>query len=200
MKKLWFWGLYLWLGFAVAQNSQIEYESDRTNINENLYPGATIFSKVTNQVYFKHEGINIWCDKAFYYQKDNFFKAYGNVKMVQDDTINMRSAYAEYNGNTKFAFASEDVVLTTPSNELRTDSLFFNRITQKAFYRSGGTVKDTASTITSIRGTYEMENDKYAFRQNVNVKSPDYKIDTDILDFYTKKWSCLPLRSVGGYN
>lgn len=186
MKKLWFWGLYLWLGFAVAQNSQIEYESDRTNINENLYPGATIFSKVTNQVYFKHEGINIWCDKAFYYQKDNFFKAYGNVKMVQDDTINMRSAYAEYNGNTKFAFASEDVVLTTPTNELRTDSLFFNRITQKAFYRSGGTVKDTASTITSIRGTYEMENDKYAFRQNVNVKSPDYKIDTDILDFYTK--------------
>ena len=173
-------------GYSFPQDNRIEYKSDRTSFNEKLYPGASIFNKVKNQVYFKHEGINVWCDKAIFYREDNFFKAYGNVKMVQDDTINMRSAYAEYNGNTKFAFASEKVVLTTPTNELRTDSLFFNRITQKAFYRSGGNVKDSASTITSIRGTYEMEKDKYAFRQNVKVKSPDYKIDTDVLDFYTK--------------
>ena len=181
-----FLGLSFWVGFALAQSSQIEYKSDRTSFNEKLYPGASIFNKVNKQVYFKHEGINVWCDKAIFYREDNFFKAYGNVKMVQDDTINMRSAYAEYNGNTKFAFASEKVVLTTPTNELRTDSLFFNRITQKAFYRSGGIVKDAASTITSIRGTYEMEKDKYAFRQNVKVKSPDYNIETNILDFYTK--------------
>lgn len=172
--------------FGFAQNSDIEYESDRTGINEKLYPGASIFYKVTNQVYFKHEGIDVWCDKAIFYKEENFFKAYGHVKMVQDDTINMISAYAEYNGKTKFAFASENVVLTTPTTELKTDSLFFNRITQKAFYRSGGTVKDTSSTITSIRGIYEMEKDKYAFRQNVKVKSPDYDIDTDILDFYTE--------------
>lgn len=171
--------------FGYSQTSQIEYESERTNINEKLYPGAFIFNKVNKQVYFKHEGIKVWCDKAIFYQDDNFFKAYGNVKMVQDDTINMRSTYAEYNGKTKFAFASEGVVLTTPSNRLTTDSLFFNRVVQKAFYRSGGTVKDTASTITSIRGTYELENDKYAFRQNVKVTSPDYNITTDILDFYT---------------
>ena len=154
-------------------------------IDEIRYPNATIFSKVNTQVYFRHEGIEVWCDKAIYYQSDKFFKAYGNVKMVQGDTVNMRSAYAEYNGKTQFAFASEDVLLTTPDNTLRTDSLFFNRVNQKAFYRSGGTVKDTASTITSIRGTYELQNDKYAFRQNVRVKSPDYNIETEILDFYT---------------
>lgn len=171
--------------FGFSQSSQIEYESERTNINEKLYPGAFIFNKVSKQVYFKHEGIKVWCDKAIFYQEENFFKAYGNVKMVQDDTINMRSKYAEYNGKTQFAFASEDVVLTTPSNRLTTDSLFFDRVIQKAFYRSGGVVKDTASTITSIRGTYELEKDKYAFRQNVKVTSPDYNITTDILDFYT---------------
>ena len=186
MKNLWFWMMCLSFAFGFAQNSDIEYESDRTGINEKLYPGASIFYKVTNQVYFKHEGIDVWCDKAIFYKEENFFKAYGHVKMVQDDTINMISAYAEYNGKTKFAFASENVVLTTPTTELKTDSLFFNRITQKAFYRSGGTVKDTSSTITSIRGIYEMEKDKYAFRQNVKVKSPDYDIDTDILDFYTE--------------
>ncbi|WP_246062624.1 OstA-like protein [Mesohalobacter halotolerans] len=185
MYKFFFLIFLLSFGFAYSQNSQIEYESERTNINEKLYPGAFIFNKVNKQVFFKHEGIKVWCDKAIFYQSENFFKAYGNVKMIQDDTINMRSAYAEYNGKTQFAFASENVVLTTPSNRLTTDSLFFDRVVQKAFYRSGGTVKDTASTITSIRGTYELKNDKYAFRQNVKVTSPDYIINTNILDFYT---------------
>jgi len=169
-----------------SQTSDIYTESDRTQIDEKRYPNATIFNKVNTQVYFRHEGIEVWCDKAIYYKSDKFFKAYGNVKMVQGDTINMRSAYAEYNGNTQFAFASENVLLTTPDNRLTTDSLFFDRVAQKAFYRSGGTVKDTASTITSTRGTCELQNDKYAFRQNVKVKSPDYNIKTDILDFYTK--------------
>lgn len=171
---------------GVSQTSDIYTESDRTQIDEERYPNATIFNKVNKQVYFRHEGIEVWCDRAIYYQSDKFFKAYGHVKMVQGDTINMRSSYAEYNGNTQFAFASEDVLLTTPDNRLTTDSLFFDRVAQKAFYRSGGTVKDTASTITSLRGTYELQNDKYAFRQNVKVTSPDYDIETNILDFYTK--------------
>ncbi len=186
MNKLFILISILICNFGFSQNSQIEYESERTNINEKLYPGALIFNKVNKQVFFKHEGINVWCDKAILYKKENFFKAYGNVKMIQDDTINMQSSYAEYNGNTQFAFASENVILTTPSNQLTTDSLFFDRVVQKAFYRSGGVVKDTASTITSIRGTYELEKDKYVFRQNVNVESPDYNIKTDFLDFYTK--------------
>lgn len=169
-----------------AQNKKIRFESDRNEINEAKYPDAFIFLKVDNQVYFEHEGIDVWCDKAIFYQNENFFKAYGNVRMKQGDTINMRSAYAEYNGNTKFAFASDEVVLTTPSNRLTTDSLFFDRVKQKAFYRSGGTVKDTASTITSIRGTYDMTQEKYAFRQNVVVTHPDYTIETNFLDFYTE--------------
>ncbi len=183
MKKLYIFFLF----FLVFQgfSQKIEYKSDRTNINENLYPGAFVFNKVKNQVYFKHKGIEVWCDQALFYEKDEFFKAYGNVRMKQGDTVNMRSAYAEYNGKTEFAFASKDVVLKTTTNTLKTDTLFFDRLAQKAFYRSGGTVTDTSSTITSVRGTYDMESDKYAFRQNVKVRNPDYNIDTNILDYYT---------------
>jgi lipopolysaccharide export system protein LptA len=170
---------------GISQEKDIEYISDRTSINEEVYPGAFIFNKIDNQVYFIHEGIELWCDQALFYKNENFFKAYGNVRMKQGDTVNMKSAYAEYNGKTQFAFASKDVVLTTPSNRLETDSLFFDRIAQKAFYRTGGKVTDTSSTITSVRGIYEMKKDKYAFRQNVKVNSPDYVIDTNILDYYT---------------
>lgn len=179
---------FLFSSYVYAQEGKkIDYTSDRTRVDEEKYPDATILQKVQNQVYFIHEGIEVWCDRAIFYQTDSFFKAYGNVRMKQGDTVNMTSKYAEYNGNTQFAFASEDVVLTTPSNKLTTDSLFFNRVKQEAFYRTGGKVQDSASTITSIRGRYFMNQEKFSFRQNVKVRNPEYDIDTEFLDFYSEQ-------------
>lgn len=168
------------------ENQKIDYTSDRTSRDNTKYPGALLFTKVQNQVYFIHEGIEVWCDQAIFYEEDDFFRAFGNVKMVQGDTITLTSKYAEYNGITQFAFASTNVVLTSPSNTLQTDTLYFNRIKQESFYRSGGTVKDSASTIVSKIGRYYMEQEKYAFRKDVVVTNTEYTINTNILDFYTE--------------
>lgn len=184
MKGLFLLCFSVLVSFSYAQDREIYYESDRTSKDDQKYPGALLFNKAKQQVYFKHEGIEVWCDQAVFYQTDNFFRAFGHVTMNQGDTINMRSAYAEYDGNTKFAFASQDVKLTTPSTTLTSDSLFFDRQQQKAFYRSGGTVKDSASTITSQFGTYNMPEKKYSFRQNVKVTNPDYQITSQQIDFY----------------
>ncbi|HET8839651.1 MAG TPA: OstA-like protein [Flavobacteriaceae bacterium] len=170
---------------AFAQ-SKIDYDSDRFLKNEEKYPGASILKKVKNQVVFTHEGIKVWCDLAIFYQQENFFKAFGNVRMMQGDTITMNSGYAEYNGNTKFAFASEKVELQTPNNTLTTDTLFFNRKKQQAYYRSGGVLKDSASTITSKIGRYYMEDEKYSFVSDVVVINPEYHINTEQLDFYNE--------------
>lgn len=179
---------FLFSGFLYAQEGkEIKYTADRTRVDQENYPDAFILSKVQNQVYFIHEGIEVWCDRAIFYNTDDFFKAYGNVRMKQGDTVNMTSKYAEYNGDTQFAFASNDVVLTTPSNKLTTDSLFFNRVNQEAFYRSGGKVQDSASTITSIRGRYFMNQEKFSFRRNVKVRNPEYDIDSEHLDFYSEE-------------
>ena len=179
--------MFLNTAVQAQEGKKIYYESDRTRVDETKYPDATILQKVSRQVYFLHKGIEVWCDRAIFYQADDFFKAFGNVRMKQGDTVNMTSKYAEYNGNTQFAFASEDVVLTTPSNKLTTDSLFFNRVKQEAFYRTGGKVQDSASTITSIKGRYFMNQEKFSFRQNVKVRNPEYDIDSDYLDFYSEK-------------
>lgn len=168
----------------ISAQQKIKYDSDRTRMDQENYPGAFIFTGVEKQVYFIHEGIKVWCDQAIFYEEQNFFRAFGNVKMNQGDTINLTSKYAEYDGMTQFAFASEDVVLTSPSNVLTTDSLFFNRVKQESFYRSGGMVKDSSSTINSIVGRYFMGRDKYAFRDDVVVTNPEYKMNTEILDFY----------------
>jgi len=173
--------------FASAQtNQEINYDSDRTLKNEQRYPGALILSKVDNQVYFDHDGIEVWCDNAVFYKEANFFKAYGNIRMQQGDSVRMTSNYAEYNGDTEFAFASGKVKMTRPQTTLETDSLFFDRIKQQAYYRSGGKVTDTASVLTSTIGRYFMEEDKYSFVNNVVVTNPEYKINSEQLDFYSE--------------
>lgn len=172
-------------GFS-QEPKKIDYTSDRTLKDENKYPGAIILSKVTNQVHFIHEGIEIWCDQAIHYDQENFFKAYGNVRMQQGDTVTMQSKYAEYNGTTKFAFASGNVKMSRPQSSIETDTLFFDRVKQQAYYRSGGTVRDTASVLTSRIGRYYMDQDKYSFLSNVVVTNPKYTINSQQLDFYTE--------------
>jgi lipopolysaccharide export system protein LptA len=78
------------------------------------------------------------------------------------------------------------VVLKTTNNRLTTDSLFFNRVNQEAFYRSGGKVQDSVTTITSIVGRYFMNTEKLSFKRNVNVRHPDYDIDSEHLDYYAQ--------------
>lgn len=171
----------------IAQEGRlIDYESERQIINEERYPGAVILSGIDNQVYFNHEGIEVWCNNAVFYQEANFFKAYGDVRMQQGDTVTMQSNYAEYNGTTQFAFASGKVKMTRPTTTLETDTLFFDRLKQQAYYRSGGTVRDTASVLKSIVGRYYMEDDKYSFISNVVVTNPEYVINSEQLDFYSE--------------
>ena len=170
-----------------SQNTQeINYDSDRTLKNEQRYPGALILSKVDNQVYFDHDGIEVWCDNAVFYKEANFFKAYGNIRMQQGDSVKMTSNYAEYNGNTEFAFASGKVRMERPQTTLETDSLFFDRVKQQAYYRSGGKVTDTASVLTSKIGRYFLEEDKYSFVTDVVVTNPEYTINSEQLDFYSE--------------
>ena len=151
------------------------------------FPGAVIYTRDNlGQVYIVHEGVEMWCDQAYVYTKDNFVKAYGSVKISQGDTVSMRSKYGEYNGNTQFAFASGDVAFNDSKTSLKTDTLYFDRIKQQAFYRSGGTVKDTASKLTSRVGRYFAESKKYQFLSNVVIKNPKYTINSEQLDFYSE--------------
>ena len=151
------------------------------------FPDAAIWTREANeQVYIVHEGVEMWCDQAFVYNKDNFVKAYGNVRITQGDTITLTSRYAEYNGNTNFAYASGNVVLKEPNSVLTTETLYFDRNKQQAFYRTGGKVVDTASTLTSNIGRYFAETKRYQFLSNVVLVNPEYTINTNQLDFYTE--------------
>ena len=150
-------------------------------------PDATILTRDNSkQVHIKHEGIEMWCDEAIYDAKQDFIEAYGKVRINQGDTINMASKYVEYSGKTKLAFASGSVILKDPSSVITTDTLYFDRIKQEAFFENNGkVVKDTSGTITSVIGRYFMKTKKYQFVNNVILVNPKYIIKSNQLDFYS---------------
>lgn len=179
--------LFFWGSSTYAQEERkIRYESERFSRDDQKYPGALILTKINEQVHFMHQGIEVWCDQAIHYAEENFFKAYGNVRMEQGDTVTMTSQYAEYNGNTRFAFASGNVFMRNPQSSLQTDTLFFDRTKQQAYYRSGGTIRDTASVLKSRVGRYFLEEEKYSFTSEVVITNPDYVLKSTQLDFYSE--------------
>jgi|TARA_R100000479_G_scaffold51000_3_gene24154 lipopolysaccharide export system protein LptA len=168
------------------EKAKVNIESGYLEIRPEL-PDAAIYTKDdSGQVYIIHEGVEMWCDQAYVYLKENFVKAYGSVKINQADTVTLNSKYAEYNGNTQFAFASGDVLFKDPKTTLKTDTLYFDRIKQQAYYRTGGTVRDTASTLTSRIGRYYAETKKYQFLSDVVINNPDYTVNSSQLDFYSE--------------
>ena len=175
------------LTFA-QERKQIEIEYAPYMTFEEDKPDAAILTRDdSDQVHIKHKGIEMWCDEAIYFGKEDFIEAYGSVRVKQGDSINMTSKYVEYSGKTQLAFASGDVVLIDPDSKLYTDILHFDRIKQQAYYnQKGRVVRDTSGTITSTVGRYYVNSKKYQFVDNVKLINPEYEIDTERLDFYTE--------------
>ncbi len=184
--------LFLFVLFTkiiIAQNKTIEIkEAGFGDKDEENHSGASILTRNNQaQVHIYHEGIDMYCDKAIFYGKEDFIEAYGNVLMKQGDTINLTAKYAEYSGKTKLAFASGEVLLTEPSSILTTDTLYFNREAQQAYYKSGGrVVRDSSGVITSTVGRFYMKEKKYRFLNTVKLVNPEYTLTTNQLDFYTE--------------
>ena len=138
---------------AEVKQINIVYGANFTK-DEKQYPGAAIFSKDDRQVQFEHEGADLWCDIAIYYQKENRLKAIGNIKLKQGDSVQLTSGKIDYDGNLNLAKAWENVVLNHTSMTLTTDTLRFDREKQEAFYEHNGTVVDSSNTLTSKIGRY----------------------------------------------
>ncbi len=169
---------------AEERQINIVYGANFTK-DEEQFPGASLFSKDNRQVQFEHEGANLWCDVAIFYQKENRLKAIGNIRLQQGDSIQLNSGRIDFDGNKSLAKAWERVVLRNPEMTLRTDTLYWDRALQESYYNSGGTIVDSANTLTSKKGRYFMIPKKYRFLDSVKINNPEYTLESKQLDYYT---------------
>lgn len=181
--------LLLLLSFGLsAQEQEIEIrKAGSFQLDQDNFPGANILTRSANeQVHLVHQGMDVWSDKAFFYKAENSFNAIGNVRVQQGDSLVLTSKLVNYDGNRKLAVAKDNVILDNKDMLLETDTLYFDRIADKAYYPTSGTVYDSLTTITSKRGTYISKIKKYQFENQVVITNPDFTITSARMDFYTQ--------------
>ena len=155
--------------------------------DQEKFPGANILFKTPNKrVKLFHEGALIESDKAYFYSRDNYFKAIGDVIFTQGDSLLMTCNTIEYDGKTKTAIAIGNVDLKKSDMTLKTEKLNLDRVNNKAFYNTKGVVVDSASTLTSQRGTYFISENKYRFTSDVTILNPKYIVNSEQLDYFTE--------------
>jgi lipopolysaccharide export system protein LptA len=163
-----------------AKKIVIEY-ADFADVNQTEIPDALLLS---GHVRMNHDGVRFLCNKAYYFQKENYVKAFGDVQMIQGDTLFMNSKYAEYNGNLKQAYATGKVNLRSPEMNLATDTLRFDRNNQQAYYTCNGVITNRENVLKSKSGRYFVAEKKFQFLTAVTITNPKYMVKSNHLDYY----------------
>ncbi|MDL2227269.1 hypothetical protein LJC25_01830 [Bacteroidales bacterium OttesenSCG-928-K03] len=134
-------------------------------------------------VIFKHDEAFLYCDSAYLNKSRNDLEAFGKVHVIESDTINLYGKHLIYNGNTKLAEISREVLLTDPTTNLRTEILFYDRAKQVAYYNTGATIINSDKTLVSKRGIYNLDNKDFDFFIDVVITDPEYVLEADTV-FY----------------
>ena len=115
----------------------------------------------------------MYCDSALFYEATNSFDAFGNVRMVQGDTLTLTSEVLYYNGIDRLARARYNVVLKHLKTVLYTDSLDYDRIYDLGYFFEGGRLLDQGNELTSDWGQYQPSTHQAIFNYNVRMVNPE---------------------------
>lgn len=137
-------------------------------------------------VHFRHQGADLYCDSAHFYETSNSFEAFGHVKMIQGDTLRLTSDYAYYDGNDQLAQARYNVILKHRKSTLYTDSLDYDRMYNFGNFFEGGKLVDGTSVLTSDWGEYHTDTKMAVFYYDVQLKDKKMFLTTDSLYYDTQ--------------
>jgi lipopolysaccharide export system protein LptA len=158
--------------------------SDVLAFDEQRLPDAQI---LRGNVCFRQDSALMYCDSAYFFDKKNSLHAFGNVHLIQGDSIEGFGDVLYYNGNTKLARFRRNVrLIHKGQSTLRTDSLNYNRARNLAYYFSGGTIEDSLNILSSRWGQYTPDDNQAVFRDDVELVNSRFTLWADTLCYNTE--------------
>jgi len=141
--------------------------------------------RLIGNVKFSHKGAVMFCDSAYLYSVSNSLDAFGKVRVIQGDTLNLTSEKLYYDGNTRLIKVRDAVTLRDKKMTLVTNTLDFNRNSGIAVYYDTGiiTSKVNDNKLVSCEGVYNSNTEFFHFRDSVSLINPNYTVETDTLDY-----------------
>ncbi len=127
--------------------------------------------KVIGPARFLHNNTYLICDTAFWNVETQIIEAWGNVSILQEETV-LTSDNLEYLINEDLAKFRGSVVQLTDKdhNTLRTRHLDYNTKDSVAIFQNGGSMRDKDGQIIESRdGTYDSKIKKFSFVNDVNM-------------------------------
>jgi lipopolysaccharide export system protein LptA len=159
-----------------------------TDLEGGVYNEVEIRKVKGSPAIFKHKDVLMYCDSASQFVKKNTIEAYGNVRIVQGDSITLTGDRMVYNGNIRKAeMRGQQVVLVDNRMTLTTQNLDFDMNKNLAYYFNGGTIIDEKNTLKSEQGYYDTKRQYFFFKNNVNVegRDPAFTLQSDSLEYST---------------
>lgn len=149
---------------------------------ENFEPQVLLDS-----VILTHDGATMYCDSAYLTEATNSFEAFGNIRVVQGDTLFLYGKKMYYNGNNKLLEIRKDVRLENDKDmTLFTDSLNYDRVANLAYYFDGGMLVDKDNELTSFWGQYQPSLKLATFRDSVKLVNERFTMYSEVLKYQTE--------------
>lgn len=172
--------------------TQVYYcQQTKINFKSKKSKGITVNNKrlliLWENVVFINNKSTMYCDSATYNRTDNSFIAYRNIKINENDSLELYGDSLHYFGNDQKAFIYGNVKVINQDIELFTPSLIFNQKDKIAFYSDGGVINDKKQgyTVKSKKGTFNTKTSTIYFKKEVELDHPDHKINSDTLIYNT---------------
>ncbi len=159
----------------------LEHSDEWMMDNERL-PNIQILK---GNVKFRYDDVIMFCDSAYYNENKNTFDAFSNVKIVQGDTLTVYGDLLNYDGNTKLAQLQHNVRMINRNTELTTETLYYDRIKNLAYYFTGGIIKNGKNTLTSMWAEYSPATKVALFKDQVKLNNEKGVLTADTLKYYT---------------
>lgn len=125
----------------------------------------------------EHQGSILTADEVIIYDEENFVKAIGNTRLQNTDGSVITAGEMEYDANTQKGVARKNVVLTDPKQTIKTEVLYYDRLSNQAYFNTGGTITDGQNVMYTKSATYFLDTKMIDFVGNVKIDSPDYIIE-----------------------
>lgn len=152
-----------------------------------LRSGGAGVQRLIGNVVFTQNETTIYCDSARFYRKENSVEAFGNVRIIEGDSITITGSRLVYDGDAKTAQLRKNVVF----NKLKTAILYTNNLDYArgpniAYYFNGGRLVDSINVLTSQRGRYNVNTNLASFKGDVVVTNPDYTMYADSMQYNSR--------------
>ena len=156
--------------------------TDVTRFDEAVDPDAWI---LVGNVNFRRDSMYMYCDSAHYYQKQNSFLAFGNVRMEQGDTLFLYGDYLDFDGVSNIARVRKNVRLIDKDIVLETDSLDYDRNRNLGYFFEYGVLSDETGTLRSYYGDYNTDTRTAVFIDDVTLENSKFLLLSDTLYYNT---------------